>query len=73
MLAFLGIWKSAHNKEFCEDYVRSIRKMNRGAKARIRSNVGLTDSFRLKVGVYQELALSLFLSSRYWMKPPKAK
>lgn len=35
--------------------------MNKGAETKIKSNIGLTDSFRVRVGVHQMSALISFL------------
>ena len=44
-----------------EKYVRLVRNMYEGSETVVRCAVGTTESFKVKVGLHQELALSLFL------------
>ena len=44
-----------------ENYVRLLQHMYEGSKAVMRCAVGTTESFKVKVGLHQESALSPFL------------
>ena len=42
-----------------EAYVKIIKDMYEGANTKIKTRTGLSESFEVKVGVHQGLALSL--------------
>ena len=55
------IWRSLREKMVPEKYVRMIQEMYRNAVTRVRSSVGETDGFEVKVGLHQGSALSPFI------------
>lgn len=48
-------------KGVSEKYVRLIMEMYVGATTKVRSSMGLTEGFSVKVGLHQESTLSPFL------------
>lgn len=55
------VWRSLRERGVPEKYVRMIMETYRNATTRVRSTVGTTDSFQVKVGLHQGSALSPFL------------
>ena len=55
------LWRCLREKMVPEKYVRLIKEMPRDVKVRVRSGVGTTESFEVKVGLHQGSALSPFL------------
>ena len=55
------IWRSLRVKMVPEKYVRMIQEMYKNAITRVRSSVGETDGFEVKVGLHQGSALSPFI------------
>ena len=52
------IWRSLREKMVPEKYVRMIQEMYRITYTRVRSSVGETEGFEVKVGLHQGSALS---------------
>ena len=52
------VWKSMRLKGVTEKYVRIVKDMYRDAKTRVRSAVGTTEPFTVKVGLHQGSSLS---------------
>ena len=55
------LWRCLREKMVPEKYVRLIKEMYRDAKTRVRSGVGTTEGFEVKVGLHQGSVLSPFL------------
>ena len=55
------VWRSMRLKGVTEKYVRIVKDMYRDAKTRVRSAVGTTDPFTVKVGLHQGSSLSPYL------------
>ena len=55
------VWRSMRLKGIKEKYVRIVKDMYRNAKTRVRSAVGTTDPFAVKVGLHQGSSLSPYL------------
>ena len=55
------VWRSLREKGVPEKYVRVIRETYKNATTRVRSAVGTTDGFQVKVGLHQGSALSPLL------------
>ena len=55
------IWRSLREKRVPEKYVRLIQEMYKYAVTKVRSSVGETDGFEVKVGLHQGSALSPFI------------
>ena len=55
------LWRCLREKMVPEKYVRLIKEMYRDVKTRVRSGVGTTEGFEVKVGLHQGSALSPFL------------
>ena len=55
------LWRCLREKVVPENYVRLIKEMYRDVKTRVRSGVGTTDGFEVKVGLHQGSELSPFL------------
>ncbi|XP_063610223.1 uncharacterized protein LOC134784115 [Penaeus indicus] len=55
------VWNCLRLKEVDEKYVRIIQDMYEGTTTKVKSIVGTTDSFQVKVGLHQGSALSPFL------------
>ena len=55
------LWRCLREKMVPEKYVRLIKEMYRDVKTRVRSGVGTTEGFEVKVGLQQGSALSPFL------------
>ena len=55
------IWRSLREKMVPEKCVRMIQEMYRNAYTRVRSSVGETEGFEVKVGLHQGSALSPFI------------
>ena len=54
------LWRCLREKMVPEKYVRLIKEMYRDVKTRVRSGVGTTEGFEVKVGLHQGSALSPF-------------
>jgi len=55
------VWWCLRERNVPGKYVRIIRETYVDATTRVRSTVGVTDSFRVQVGLHQGSALSPFL------------
>ena len=55
------IWRSLREKMVLEKYVRMTQEVYRNAYSRVRSSVGETEGFEVKVGLHQGSALSPFI------------
>ena len=55
------LWECLRLAETSKCYVRIIKNMCDGATTTVRSAVGLTEKFKVGVGLHQGSALSLFL------------
>ena len=55
------VWRSLREKGIPEKYVRIIMETYRNVTTKVRSTVGTTNSFQVKVGLHQGSALSPFL------------
>ena len=55
------VWRALRERRIPEKYVRMIQQTYRDVKTRVRSTIGTTDSFEVKVGLHQGSALSPFL------------
>ena len=55
------LWRCLREKMEPEKYVRLIKEMYRDVKTRLRSGVGTTEGFEVKVGLHQGSAISPFL------------
>ena len=55
------LWRCLREKMVLEKYVRLIKEMYRDAKTKVRSGVGTTEGFEVKVGLHQGSALRHFL------------
>lgn len=55
------VWRSLREKMVPEKYVRLIQEMYRNVFTRVRSSVGETEGFEVRVGLHQGSALSPFI------------
>ena len=55
------VWRSLRQKRVPEKYVRLVQEMYRDVQTSVRSGMGETDCFEVKVGLHQGSALSPFL------------
>ena len=55
------LWYYMRKSGMAEKYVRLVHYMYEGSETVVRCAVGTTESFKVKVGLYQGSALSLFL------------
>ena len=55
------LWRCLREKMVPEKYVRLIKEMYRDVKTSVRSGVGTTEGFEVKVGLHQGSALRTFL------------
>ena len=55
------LWYCMRKSGIVEKYVQLVQDLNEGSKTVVRCAVGTTESFRVKVGLHQGSALSLFL------------
>ena len=55
------VWRSMRLKGIKEKYVRIVKDMYKNAKTRVRSAVGTTEPFSVKVGLHQGSSLSPYL------------
>ena len=55
------VWRCLREREVPEKYVRMIQDTYRDVTTQVRSTVGVTDSFRVQLGLHQGSALSPFL------------
>ncbi|XP_063587724.1 uncharacterized protein LOC134764976 [Penaeus indicus] len=55
------VWRSLRGRGAPEKYVKIIQESDRNATTKVRSTVGTTHSFQVKVGLHQGSALSPFL------------
>ena len=55
------LWHCMRASEIAEPYVRGVQDMYKECATAIRTAVGLTESFQVKVGLHQGSALSSFL------------
>ena len=52
-----GMWRGLREQNFPEKYVRIIQETSMDMTTRVRSTVGVTDSFKVQVGLHQGSAL----------------
>ena len=55
------LWYCIRKSGIVEKYVRLVQNMHEGSETVVRSAVGTTESFKVKIGLHQGLALSQFL------------
>lgn len=55
------VWQCLRERGVPEKYIRIVQESYNNATTRVRSVLGMTDSFRVKVGLHQGSALSPFL------------
>ena len=55
------LWYCMRKSGVAEKYIRVVQDMYENSETAVRSSVGLSDSFRVKVGLHQGSALSPFL------------
>jgi len=55
------LWNCMRERQIPDKYVRLIQDMYKGGITAVRSSVGMTNQFEVKVGVHQGSALSPFL------------
>ena len=55
------LWYSMRKSGIIKKYVQLVQNMYKGSETVVRCAVGTTESFKVKVGLHQGLALSLFL------------
>ena len=55
------LWECMHQAGVPECYAVSIQDIYKGARTSVRSAVGITEDFEVKVGLHQGSALSPFL------------
>ena len=55
------LWYCMRTSEIMEKYVQLVQDMYEGSETVVRCAVGTTESFKVKVGLHQRLALSPFL------------
>lgn len=55
------VWASMRRKGASEKYVRVIQDMYEGSRTRVRSSVGTTEEFGVRVGLHQGSSLSPYL------------
>ena len=55
------VWRCMREKGVSEKYVRVVNDMYREATTQVRSSVGTTDKFEVKVGLHQGSALSPYI------------
>ena len=55
------VWRCMREKGVSEKYVRLVKDMYDGAESHVKSCVGPTDNFTIRVGLHQGSALSPYL------------
>ena len=55
------LWYCMRKLEMAENYVRLVQDMYKGSETVVRSAVGTTENFKVKVGLHQGSTLSPFL------------
>ncbi|XP_068240948.1 uncharacterized protein [Palaemon carinicauda] len=61
MVLMQKVWRCLMEKRFSEKYAGITKDMYVGATTQVRSTVGATDKFKVKVGMHQGTALSHYM------------